>query len=296
MTNYNSRRHKCAELHREYGGFGGNMKKYRMLALDLDGTTLNSKKEFPAETVAAIAELTKKGVVVAIASGRCPTELTVFDHELNDIEYAITLNGGIVQNIKTKENIFCRCLDKDDALDLIAIASSEEAMVHISTPSRSVAREEDIARMGDFGMAVYQPMFDKICARVTDWERFIEENATRLGKLNIYHRTPESRERSRTKMENHPRMDSIFAETTALEFVPKGMTKFTGLIELCKYLGIDFSEVVAVGDAPNDLEIIENAGMGVAMANAIPEVKAVAQAVVADNDHNGVLEAINRFF
>lgn len=77
-----------------------------------------------------------------------------------------------------------------------------------------------------------------------------------------------------------------------LEVTPKGVSKGAALTQLAAKLNLDVSEIMAIGDEQNDLSMIELAGTGVAMGNAIDKVKAAAQYISADNDHDGVAQAI----
>ncbi|MBR1628802.1 MAG: HAD-IIB family hydrolase [Lachnospiraceae bacterium] len=86
-----------------------------------------------------------------------------------------------------------------------------------------------------------------------------------------------------------------YTETTSLEMTPKNVSKGSGLKLLAKHLGIEIQDVVVVGDAENDRTMFETAGFSVAMGNALDAIKAIADAVVADNDHNGVGEAIRKY-
>ena len=85
------------------------------------------------------------------------------------------------------------------------------------------------------------------------------------------------------------------SETSSLEFSPAGVSKGSGLAELCHITGLPLEATIAVGDSDNDLPILERAGLAVAMGNARERVRQAAGAVVADNDHDGCAEAIRRF-
>ena len=93
----------------------------------------------------------------------------------------------------------------------------------------------------------------------------------------------------------HLPVTMVFSEKTSLEITPAGVDKGTALKKLCELLDMDIQQVIAVGDAPNDHAILETAGLAVAMGNAIESVKQLCHAVVADNDHHGVKEAIERY-
>lgn len=77
---------------------------------------------------------------------------------------------------------------------------------------------------------------------------------------------------------------------------PANITKGSGLRELCEFLNIDLAETVAVGDAHNDIEILQVAGVGVAMGNSIDEIKKIADFVTLDNDNDGVAAAVDKLF
>lgn len=77
--------------------------------------------------------------------------------------------------------------------------------------------------------------------------------------------------------------------------VPAGVNKWAGLQVLLQHLNIDPQQIVAVGDGSNDLEMVKHVGTGVAMGNAVPQVKAAAAVVVSSNDDGGIVEAFERF-
>jgi 5-amino-6-(5-phospho-D-ribitylamino)uracil phosphatase len=88
--------------------------------------------------------------------------------------------------------------------------------------------------------------------------------------------------------------DAVFSHNTYLELLPKGADKAKALMDLAREQGIDPGEVAAVGDAQNDLGMIRAAGYGVAMSNAIPEVRQAARWITASNDEAGVARLIDR--
>ena len=98
------------------------------------------------------------------------------------------------------------------------------------------------------------------------------------------------------RSEMRGRLDSYFSERYFLEIVPAGVNKGEGILKLCELLGIPAERSVAAGDEANDLDMLRAAGVGVAMANAIPDAKAVADYVTQrDNNHDGVAEIIEKF-
>ena len=269
--------------------------KYKLLALDMDGTTLNSEKKISPATANAISELSKTGVHVVLSTGRGLAELVDYFNEIKPIHYGILISGGMIYDFFEKKPIISHALPEKILFELIDGALAENAMIQLLTVSDSITRENDILNMKDFGMEIYQDMYFRNCIRCDDFKKFVRENPDKILKLNIYHRSEKSRENNLKRFKN---LDVTFsyAESTALETSPKNITKASGLIELCKFLKIDVSETIAVGDAPNDLEILQTAGIAAVMGNASDEIKKVADFVTADNNHDGVVKVIQKYF
>ncbi len=270
-------------------------KNYRLLALDMDGTTLDSRKRIPPETTAAIRELTDRGIHVVIASGRGLAEFSDYEEELRGLHYAILISGGMVYDFQKAEPIYIKPIPLEDSLRLIEAGDEERAMVHILTIRESVIRESDLYHMKDFEMDVYYDMYERVCRRREDLAGYVREHPEEIAKINLYHRSVESRDRSEQKLQGLG-LELVHAEVTGLEASPAGITKANGLEFLCDYLGIPMEETVAIGDAPNDIDILKSVGLSIAMGNASDEIKALCDAVTLDNDHNGVLEAIRKYF
>lgn len=268
---------------------------YKLLALDMDGTVLNSQKKISQATVSAVAELLNRGVNVVLSTGRGLAEISDYRDELKLMSYGILISGGMVYDFRNDKPLILHPVPEDAMMTLIDSGEIERAMIHLLTVNDSIARAEDIAEMASFEMGIYQGMYERICTHCNDFRRYIREHPGEVIKVNIYHRSPESRAKSIERVK-HLGLTLAIAETTALEASPKDITKASGLRELCEFLNIDIADTVAVGDAFNDIEILQAAGLSVAMGNAIDEVKQLADFVTDDNDHDGVVTVIKKFF
>ena len=268
---------------------------YKLLALDMDGTTLNSQKKITPKTVDAINKLLKSGVEVVVASGRCLAELSDYRNEFRNMHYVILTSGGLIYNLAADKPISIYPVSFEDCIKLIEIGEEENAMVHLLTIKNSVAKPQDIENISDFGMGVYYDMFNRICVRSDDLKKYAIDHKEDVMKINLYHRSIESRDRNVERLKNSG-LQIVFAEANNIEASPLNVTKASGLIELCKILNIDIKDTVAIGDALNDLEILQTVGYSVAMGNADEEIKQIADYVTADNDHDGVALAIKRIF
>ena len=268
---------------------------YRLLGLDMDGTLLDSRKKIPSTAMEAINRLVKRGTVVSLCTGRGVAELKDYEEELACIPYGILNSGGCVYDFRERRPIFSQLIEDDVILECLRAAKEVRAMPYLLTTDASVAQNEDMEDVSEFHMGIYQPMFDRVATVVPDMEEYVRTHPGKSLKLCIYHRDTATREKTRAAI-TYLGMQLADAETTSLEVSPPGITKAKGLQILCKYLNIPVEESVAVGDADNDLDVLKAAGLAVAMGNANENVKRVCDVVVADNDHDGIAEVIDRFF
>ena len=166
-------------------------------------------------------------------------------------------------------------------------------MAHFLTEEESVVRIDQVSHMADFHMGVYQPMFLELTRKVED----MAAEALRydsIPKVNVYFRSVQDRAQAYEALKHLP-LSFAFAEGASLEMNAAGVTKASGLHALASHLGIAMTETVGIGDADNDRAMLEAAGLSVAMGNAAEDIKALCDVVTADNDHNGVGEAIRRY-
>ena len=269
--------------------------KYKLLALDMDGTVLNSQKKISPRTAAAIDGLLKRDVCVVVSTGRGLAELSDYREEFKSMNYGILISGGIVYDFFRDAAITVHGLDEKIILQLIDFGLETRAMIHLLTVGKSIAREEDIRDMSVFDMAVFTDMFNRVCVRCDDFKKFVRENPGEVVKVNLYHRDKISRDKNFARI-NEMGLSINFAEANNLEISPANVSKASGLVELCDFLKIDLAETVAVGDAPNDVEILQTAGLAVAMGNSSDEIKKLADFVTLDNDSDGVAAVIEKFF
>lgn len=268
---------------------------YKLLAVDMDGTVLNSQKKISPRTKSAIENLLRRGVQVVVGTGRNLAELVDYRDDFKLMNYGILISGGMIFDFLNDTPIKVHALDEATIFKLIDFGLEERAMIHMHTVRHSIARESDIQNMAAFDMGIYQSMFDKICVRCDDCREFVRAHPGEVIKVNLYHRDKSSRDKNFARIK--PLNLSIsFAEAFNLEMSPANITKGSGLIELCDFLKIDIAETVAIGDAPNDTEILKTAGLAVAMGNASDEIKKLADFVTLDNDNDGVAAAIDKIF
>lgn len=267
---------------------------YRLLALDMDGTLLTSDKRVSPGTREFLRSLASNGVSIAYSTGRNAVELGEYLEELPFIRFGSLMSGACVCDLSVGTTIFERPIDGSIVAEVLRRAAVENAMCHMMAARTSLARQADIDRMPELSMGIYQKMFQRVCTRIDDAEAWVLAHPASVDKLNLYHASTEARERTRKRLADLS-LQLVDSEQTSLECSALGVSKAEGLRTLCEHLGITMEQVVAVGDAPNDLEALGAVGFPVAMGNATPEVLAVAHRIVADNDHDGITELADLF-
>ncbi len=266
------------------------MKNYQMIAFDLDGTLLNSKKELSPAVLRMIGRVFDAGREVILSTGRCIPELREVMRQLPQVRYTVCVSGAMVYDWKEKRLLAGSPIPVETVERILALCRPQAPMVHFLSMDSMVQRDQE-ADMARYGMGVYQSMFDAVTTKVEDIYSYYRENPIPLAKLNLYHATPEGRARTRERLAGLP-VELADAEAGSLECSAEGVTKGTGLQRFCRLRGIPLEQVIAVGDADNDLAVLRCAGYAIAMGNASDRVKAVCDRTVSDCDHDGCAEAI----
>lgn len=265
-------------------------KTYKLIAVDMDGTMLQSDKTIHKKSVGDIQAATEQGIPVAYCTGRALAELKPYFDILPMVRYAVCYSGAIVYDCKEDRCVYRKEIEQKYIGELAKTAKKYHAMIHFLTEQESIVSSEDIKHMDDFGMGVYQPLYEKVARQAED----MEEEGKRydsIPKINIYFRSEEDRSKAYEELKQFP-LTFALAETTSLEMNAIGVSKATGLEHLAELLGITLDQTVGIGDADNDREMLTKVGFPIAMGNANEDIKALCKYITKDNDHNGVGEAI----
>lgn len=264
---------------------------YRAIALDLDGTLTNHDKVVTPKTREVLLQAEAEGVVIILASGR-PTYGIEPVAECLELDkrggYILSYNGGNIVNAKTGEKLFTQFLP-DEVIPILY----------------RYAKEKNHALLGYAGNEIITEMPD---------DQYVKEES-RINKMNIRKvgNLFEALEPHPTKLlmtgdpadmlkaENElseilgDRMDIFRSAPFFLELVPKGIDKAKSLLRLLSKINLTPADMIAFGDGYNDLSMLKLAGMGVAMQNAAPEVRAEADYITLSNEEDGVAAALEHF-
>lgn len=273
------------------------MKKLKLIAFDMDGTLLNSRKQITERTIRAARRAAEAGKILAFNSGRSLMEMRGYFQLLPEFSYSLCCNGSFIHEIATGRNTVCGEITRETAEILMGeIIPLEDTLPQFATVDGSYVARSDLDKLGPFGMGPYRPLFESVMTKVDDLHAFFRSQPAPVVKLNIFHREPEARERTITRItERGLPVEYVRSEITSVEITGAGVSKGNALLKLCGLLGIDPSEAIAVGDGDNDLTALKAAGFAIAMANGTGSVLREADAVVADCDHDGCAEAIEKY-
>lgn len=273
------------------------MKKiYQLIALDMDGTALNDHKQIDERTQSAIHQALSLGKEVVFCTGRALCEMDEYLGDFPDMRYLCLESGALIYDIGRQSPLHMESISLDTIQKIRNAVSERETLPQIISKGRSLINQSQAHMLDHFQMGVYQKLYDRSVTPVADVFEFAEKECCNIEKFNLYHTSPEEREQSWKALQklNLP-LTIVPSERTSLECTALGISKATGLLKLCELLGISMEQVIMVGDADNDRAALEAAGLAVAMGNARPEITAICHAQVADNNHSGCAEAIERF-
>ena len=271
------------------------MEQYKLIAFDMDGTLLNSQKKITDKACEAIQKAIDAGIIVILNTGRCVAELEEYMEVLKNIQYINSTSGALVYDRKSNKDIYSSALDVDTVKAILDIVSSKNVMIDFLT-RESIVQRDKIEKMEQYCMEVYRDMFERVTVKWEDICGQYREKPFPVAKLNIYHTSEEARNYTRQRIEElQLGVEMVNAETTSLEISAKGIDKGIGLEKLCQYLNISLSQTIVVGDADNDIGAMKKAGLAVAMGNANERIKELADVMVADNDHDGCREVIEKY-
>lgn len=267
----------------------------KLIAFDMDGTLLNSEKKISEKTLAGVNKALDDGHVAVLATGRSIPEAAEFIEMMPKLRYIICVSGALIMDLKEDKVIYSDAIPVDTVKVILSRIKGRDIMVHLLLKDRSILENEKKCRLADYNLGEFQEPFDRVITGVDSIDEFVDEYNAPIEKLNLHHTSIEEREISR-KIFSDMELEIVDSEVSSLEFSSKGVTKGKALTKLSDYLGIPMCNVIAVGDNDNDIAMLKTAGTGVAMGNASDGARAVSDIVVADNDHDGCLKALELLY
>lgn len=286
---------------------------YKLIAMDLDGTLLNSYGEVSEENKKAIKKAIENNIEVVIASGRTKGAIDSIAEEIGATKYIISGNGTILYDSENNKILYESFLKKEKVLKIIEICEENSIYYNIYTEN------EIIAKNLNYNVLFYnyensKKIEDKQIKIniIEDIYKYIQQNNVNIVKITICDENQSIFNRIINKMSlindieildvEHMSRKTIKSGTEEInigyyytEIMNKNVNKWNAIEKLIEILKISKEEVMTIGDNVNDKEMVEKAGLGVAIGKSWLEAQKIGDIFVADNNSNGVAEAINEY-
>ena len=286
---------------------------YKLVAIDLDGTLLNSYGEVSNENKQSIKNAINNGVEVVLSSGRIGDSVESIANELGANNYYISGNGSMLYNMKENKIEYENFIEKEKMLKLIKICDENSIYYSIYTENMVITKSLK------YNVAFYNYENSKklsnkrtninIVQNIYEYVENLEDNKflkiticddseiifsriidkfKKINNIDVLDVSHMSRKIIKDGTEEVP------VEYYYTEITNKNVDKWTAIEYLIKKLNIKKEEVIAIGDNMNDEIMIKNAGLGVSMGQANPKIKKIADIVTQDNNNNGVAFILNK--
>ncbi|HJJ12300.1 MAG TPA: Cof-type HAD-IIB family hydrolase [Clostridiaceae bacterium] len=284
---------------------------YKLITVDLDGTLLNKYGEVSEYTKNIIKKVTDQGILVVLASGRISESVLTIAKEIGANKYYISGNGSVLYDMQKKEIIYEKYLSKEKVLELIELCEKNSIYYNIYTESSVIAKSLN------YNVAFYNYENTKKSSDkkteiniVDDVYNYIKTlNTNKFLKMTICDENKIVFSSILRKVKDIPGIDVLEVSHMSkkkikmgtkevsvgyyyTEVSSKNVDKWYAIEEIMKKENIAKEEVISFGDNNNDILMIKNAGLGVAMGHSNEQVKKVAKFVTQTNDEDGVAKAL----
>lgn len=273
------------------------MPEYKLIALDLDGTLLNSDKALTRANAEALRRAAERGIEIVPTTGRFYGALPEAVRALPFLHYAITINGAQVADLRTGEVIYRAELPWRQAVEIMTALDVLPVIYDCyqeNAAYMTAAHKERIDEMA--ASPHYRKMLRELREDVPELKAFLALRGRDVQKVQLFTNRPEVR--TMLLRELPRRFDGLSVSSAVednVEINQLRANKGAALLALAAHLGLRREETMAFGDGLNDLSMLREAGLGVAMANACGEALAAADAVTASCDEDGVALGILRY-
>lgn len=267
-----------------------------MVALDLDGTTLNNQKELSPRTIAAFKKAMEKGAHIVVSTGRTFRSLPEQLFGIEGLEYIVTSNGAHVTELATMKTIYENYLASHAVEEVVRVLRGTGFSIETFVGGRAYidkAEYEDVVANGStYRDADYIKSTRNPIPHICD---YMIENKHQIENISVNFEFIEDKEKWEKILGqiNDITLTSSFQHN--FEIGGANTSKAEALRFLMRKLDVKAEELMACGDSPNDIEMIKLAGIGVVVGNATEEMKSLADYITDTNDNDGVAKAIERF-
>lgn len=270
---------------------------YKAVFADLDRTLLNSKASISDFTKETLEKLLATGVDFVPCSGRSLTSFPEFIFEIKGIKHSVSSNGVSVDDMQNRRSLEYLTLPENIPEKVLEFLKNEEVYYECFVDGQGYTQKSYYDDPLAFDQVTFPVRYIKETRRTAEnMSDFIKEHKSEIGSLDVIVH-PKDAERIYSALKNaFPEVYMTNSEAFLIEISNINCGKHRGIERYCRMMGISKDEVIAFGDGNNDVEMLQYAGLGIAVGNASEACKKIAARVVETNDEDGVAKEICRIF
>jgi Cof subfamily protein (haloacid dehalogenase superfamily) len=271
---------------------------YKLICIDIDGTLLDPDSQVSGATKEALRQAHDRGVHIVVSTGRMYTDAAYYSNLIGVRSPVIASNGAFIKEKDHDEVIYQSILGENLLFKILDVFRKYDIKPFFCTPHKFY-----------YGTLYFKLFYllAKLRGRrrneidseyVFSWDRWrhvLHKEKDRIVKCEIIHRNINSLGRLSDELKNIEQLEIVSSSKYNIEITCKGVSKGAAVEFLANFYHVKREEVIAIGDSANDLFMIEYAGLGVAMGNALEMVKKKADYITDSNDRDGVAKAVNKF-
>ena len=268
----------------------------KLIALDLDGTTLNSAKHISERTRKALEAAAEKGVHIVVATGRPFAALPKDVFDIHAIRYMLTSNGAAITDLEKNEIFYENCLDTGTVEAAVEMLKDTDYILEGFIGGKAYIEKEYYDHVKKTGRSFRDVNYILDTRNpIEDLCGFLLEHREHVENINVNFEDVSCKPALREMLLTLPNATITTSFKNNMEIGGPTTSKAEALRQLGRLLGVHKDEMLAAVDSPNDMAMLKEAGIAVVMGNGEEEVKAVADYITSDNDHDGVGEAVEKF-
>lgn len=286
---------------------------YKLVAIDLDGTLLDPYGQISLKDKQIIQEAIQKKVEIVLATGRSIASTINFSKEIGAEHYFISGNGAVIYDLQNEKILYNHYLPREKVIEIVEFCEKNSMYYTVFTDNAIITkslnyntlfyyyenRNKEDGKKTQINIIEDIPLYIKttenlnflkitICDETSSIFARILEQVKKIKEIDILEVSHMSRKKIKIGTE------ILEIQYYYTEITQENTNKWNAIQYLANKLNIKTEEIMTIGDNSNDIEMIKNAGLGIAMANSAPEIKKIADDITTSNEENGVGQAIER--
>ncbi|MBC2580363.1 Cof-type HAD-IIB family hydrolase [Clostridium sp. DJ247] len=267
--------------------------KYKIMAVDMDGTLLNDDKYISDYNLSMIHKAVKSGIKFVVCSGRMPCGLKFYEETIAKSQPMICCNGAVILD-ENRNAILSESLDRKSTLQVIDILREKKDTYFHFYDEKLIYGEQfsyAIEHLYNFSRSLDR-RFRTDIRLVSDSKEYIANSSSDFYKIVVIDKDLDYLEELRNRIDKVEGLETTKSGAENIEIISKGVSKGNGLKILANHYGVSIDECIAVGNDENDISMIKCAGFGIAVSNARDIVKKYAAYITNKDNNNGAIGEI----